>query len=1157
MPRTLDDFDLQASTWHQQYTQIQQAKAPSTLVEWAAQVEHSVDATLRIQHEVDPQEPRGLPHRYKGRCKPPKLKHVTMTTLTVQGRPSDYQPTVEVHSHQTARMVRQCRRLESLSRLLAKEPLNPRQHATACQDWEAICRCRAFAPNFVHWCLEQMSIISIAMGYPTKDQVLQMLELAKDHTDAALQWDRQVWFRKLEFDRRLDQTKRGKSKAFQRLKQGVMDPLQHLEIPCEDTAIVHQQSGGTLLLYLGNPQQFSDQQQVLVNGTLAQIVASDEFSITCRPQVDNTDWPHECEVTQLIHTSDTRDIMAELESYWQRFWLVPDPGTADSDTFDQVVEIYHDSIIALTEEFVNMCGMKIDWQKSWAWATSSAHSKQLTRVLQARPQTQQVPCCTHATELGAHHTYAGVPKLGKLHDRIQSAIERLEQLQRMPHGLTVKLHLVRASVYAVAFYGAELVPLGTSHTDRIRQATCDAILGPSHSRNSHVAMLCMPKLLDPELFVIREAILAAQRFLNRATDDQRRQFLTLVCNHSGVSNRCRGPAGVLRHYLNRIDWQMDTEGFLHVTAFRKVQLQHLGSKQLTRFLEVAWSQDLLTLHSTRHAWKGHAPIHALETQRVLLQFDDAQQRALLNEISGAFQTNSQQSRWDPDKCDRCSYCEGVDTRFHRIHECAATADLRQQFASLMLTLEEEGLTYADLPVIVRAPTTEIFETFCDFLVEPCLDETLQTCLATSGLHMDPLRFYTDGSCTHPGIVDASHAALAVVVDLAPTPDMRAEMAQSWRPGQQVPTLHTLLAMRLPGRQTIHRAELLAVILICEAVPKADIVSDSQMTVALGNLCKLLRDPRLLLSHSEPDMALRMWRAVQRGTYNFVKIKAHQEIDGCNDLLLKYDRLGNQQADLAAAAACAGICPKLVAEADVIAANLRQQFGNLTDYFRYFLELQRHRAQLRKQTHQLDQHIPTDDPQTTPSVQLRSYMPTHLWNMPVPTVDHSRDFAWGPTWGRFFTNWLTTIHWPSDDAEETDLQTVGITWIELALSLMLFANMWLPIKRAGSDLKERLQVLTSHADVEGYNVRFSEFADTIQMMFKQMGSLRNTDIHPPLQRQLVRATYIQGFSIHSSGLSARPAVDNQAESELKRQAFEEHEDAPKKLPALGGRSGEPP
>lgn len=520
------------------------------------------------------------------------------------------------------------------------------------------------------------------------------------------------------------------------------------------------------------------------------------------------------------------------------------------------------------------------------------------------------------------------------------------------------------------------------------------------------------------------------------------------------------------------------------------------------------------------------PIHALETRRVRLKFEHRQQRALINEISGAFQTGTQQSKWDNNVTDMCPYCTEVDTREHRIYHCPATADIRESHASFLQKLTDLGWDCHDLPVITHRYDDDFLHTVCDFVAEPCMDETLQTRLGSLPAMNHHLRFYTDGSCCNPTMLDASHAAFAVVLDCAPRNDARCQQAKSWQPGVQLDTLRTIIAARVTGEQNIHGAEISALIFVCEQVSAAEVVTDSQVAVSLGCKCLLLQDPRELYAQHEPDLAIRLWHAVQTGTYTFTKVKAHQDIENCLEPLLKYDRLGNQQANDAALLACQHMQPSLVAEVNQLAASLSEQQRMLRDYFCYFLDLQRDRAKLRKQSHQHEQHVLQPAVPDTICDKLMRYQPQILWELPAPTVDHGRDWAWGPTWGHLFNNWLSQLQWPNSP-QQVEFQDIGLTWIELAMSLMLTTELWLPLRRRGRGNKDRLVVFGSFDELAAYQTKFIEFADTVQQMFTQMATLRNSPLHPPAQRLLVTYTYIQGFSIHSSGLSIRPSMPGQS------------------------------
>lgn len=72
--------------------------------------------------------------------------------------------------------------------------------------------------------------------------------------------------------------------------------------------------------------------------------------------------------------------------------------------------------------------------------------------------------------------------------------------------------------------------------------------------------------------------------------------------------------------------------------------------------------------------------------------------------------------------------------------------------------------------------------------------------------------------------------------------------------------------------------------------------------------------------------------------------------------------------------------------------------------------------------------------------------------------------------------------------------------------MLYTGMWIPLRRKDQDQRERLRVFSQHEDLTGYQVKFSEFADTVSQMFTELGSLRDTALYPEATRKLVTATY---------------------------------------------------
>eukprot|EP00438_Fugacium_kawagutii_P022469 Skav232355 [mRNA] locus=scaffold2646:490520:494785:+ [translate_table: standard] len=1347
-------------------------------------VETSLDKALWIQHKSDELAQRGLPLRYRGRCQVPKRKPVLRTTLTVWGRPGDYQPCCEVHTFQTRQKVKQCRRLESLKRLLAKPMLTEAQTQVAHQEWTAILGCRAFDNDFLLWCSSWFPVSFVKRTLPSLAMVDDMYQLVRSHTDAALQWDKQTWLRKIEYDRMLDRRNHGSSKAFARMKKSVDPPLQVIQHSHADDAIVHLRDDDTLLLYLGNPTQFATDQPLLVDEQPCVIQQRDEFSLTVMPQVADHEWPHETTVTQTCHTSSTADIMSHLESFWQNYWYVHNPNTTDEETLQQVLELLpvnvipedlpfyadaqwiqavkdlkaksargldaisamelklvpeaivlslrdvirddpscfekglmvakthpvpkhagvvtsqqvrpitilpqtyrlwsrvaahlllqvlsmqlppsitgflagrsaldasyalqhkleschaqgnhcsgisidlhkcfntikrpvvlalfktlggpadicrrwqgalqhmsrtwsvqmcasdtkptncglpegdalsvlgmicvafgwirwvesvvtvatllayadnwgwlcshpavHSTIIQRTCQFASMVGMKVDWDKSWAWGTNPTHVRAMKHTLNSFPALQQVPLVTNSTELGAHHTYVGPPRLGKLKERLQTATDRLQALQKMPHALDTKIHLVRAGIYPVAFYGVELTPLGTAHTNQLRTSVCDALLGHSSSRNSYVALHVTPDILDPELHVIHLALRAARRFLLRASPEESSRFLWQVSRHDGTSNKCKGPAGALSHYLARLDWKLTKEGVLVYDAFAQLPLVDISNQRLLQLLMRAWGEHLLLFYSSRWAWRGLPPVDAWETRRVIAQFPVHQQKALICEVSASFQTRKQQSYWEPSVTPECLYCDGEDTRTHRIFECAAAAEVREPFSGLLSQLQEKESGLHELPVLHVHPCQEYFHALCHQFVEPQLTHTVLHSLDQLQQAGQTLTFYTDGSCQFPEWIGASHATYAIIWDATVDDDEKASMAQQFDSGNDCPSFATLLTARIQGFQDIHRAEIWALLYLWERFTNTEVITDSQVALSLASKCDLLQVPLELADHMAPDLARRLWTAFRRGRHRVRKIAAHQPISGCTDWLLKYDRMGNQRANDVAYTAATSLYPQLHQEAKDIVTTLQQDSEELKKFFEYFLKLQQTRSQLRKQHNRQAALEPRHEGELTIAQKLKQYRVITAWTMPAPRLDYGKFTAWGPTLANLFIEWTSLLVWP-EDTEQEEYTDLGVTWIEMSLSFMHFAQCWLPLKRKDEKGVEYLVAFRNEAELHAHQVRLAEFADTMNIFHHQMQALRDTDFFPQQQRKLVRSLFVQGATIFSSGWARRPHMPGQ-------------------------------
>ena len=217
--------------------------------------------------------------------------------------------------------------------------------------------------------------------------------------------------------------------------------------------------------------------------------------------------------------------------------------------------------------------MTIDWKKSWIWMTHQSHLPPLKKALRDLLGPNAVASLMQAMDLGGQLTYRGPPP--NLEKSARGCPKPSVDLDSCSTCHTMPVAKVCWSLWASipqVFYASAIIPIGRQHTDKLRSSIADAILGPSVSRNSAIAIQCLPKLQDPELVLTQNAIDMAHRFLHRCTPKDAQLFLRIASQHSGISYECKGPAGCLKFYLSRMGWVIDKLGNIQVTAFLRLNL---------------------------------------------------------------------------------------------------------------------------------------------------------------------------------------------------------------------------------------------------------------------------------------------------------------------------------------------------------------------------------------------------------------------------------------------------------------------------------------------------------------------------------------------------------------------------------------------------------
>ena len=600
-------------------------------------------------------------------------------------------------------------------------------------------------------------------------------------------------------------------------------------------------------------------------------------------------------------------------------------------------------LIKSTILFVRLLCMAIDWKKTWIWSTHKSLLLALKHALSSQLPSLSVERLTTAMDLGAQMTYSGPPRLGKFRNRLSHFKTRCHLLQSLPHDVYTKAHLARTAILPT-LYGVALLPLGEAHSAAMRTQLVNAILGYNHSRSSLIAMQYLPCVYDPGLWIILQAIEAARRYLAQATPVDASTFCHILSLHDGASSNCRGPVGCLKHYLLRLGWTVSKEGLVHVSPFVSLSLFTAGKQSWVFWANMTWQQDIL-LHTGRKAIHGNYAVNLGDTRAILHRLPANKCARIIQEISGAFQTAGQKQKWDQNATDLCQFCPAVDSRYHRIYDCPATAHIRLEHKEVIDFFRFHNDQMHEFPVLIADPQMELLHTIHWTQPVASFDEGL---IATVQALIDQEyipSFYTDGSCQFPELPTVRFASFSVVLDLCLSNDEREAAARGFQLTGVTPTsLKTILVSRTQGLQKISRSELLAVVLIAENFPAAHIYSDSQSTIDRLNLCRSNRDPLCVLDSDDSDLLLRLQVALTDRHFIY-KVAAHVDPSYSTNMLQCYHLLGNSVANDSAIKSCWFLHEWLVKSCQAKCLEIRRFRHFLAKWYDFLLELQQHCATL--------------------------------------------------------------------------------------------------------------------------------------------------------------------------------------------------------------------
>lgn len=789
----------------------------------------------------------------------------------------------------------------------------------------------------------------------------------------------------------------------------------------------------------------------------------------------------------------------------------------------------HEPAAQITNEVTQICGLTIDWHKTWLFATNTKLANDVLHSMRDSIPIQELQRQHNARDLGFQMHYSGTRHLGIRKKRYEDGLCRIQKLSHLRVDLSTKEHVLQSGIYPAIFYGAELFPVSDDMLHKLRSGAAEALLGKSQSMSPAIPLLLTANtILDPGYYVVLQAIRTAMQWLVVQNETVQKDFFRTAAQFQGLSKQTKGPASTLRHYLNKFAWQIDAEGFVHVDDFIKLHFLRDSFQSFRHFLMQAWQKQLILTHTARHSLFHLPDISRQDTVTVLKKFSDNERRQLLRELAGAYQLESQKLHWTDNNSGACPFCGETDSRTHRLMDCPTFADTRVPFQLVLKQMQDEGMCFDEHAVVHYLPDTHFHHIMHFQQPDVLVPHNIHAFAIQRSNANQPFNIYIDGSCSHPSSPTTRYSAFAGVIDVATTDDQRRHLASKFLLQGIFPdTLQVCFSGRVKGEQSINRAELCAMT-TAAAIEYGTIHSDSLYAVNKVTQVRY-QPPRPSMSNRD---VLHDLHAIGLDPSRVKKIKANRDLHALTDMLELYHALGNSMVDTAAKHTCMHLNKPWQQELEKQHEQMELTKTVLHSVMCLHVQLFQARSEMVQQMSRQESTIIPDEGKENVQFIVQSlcfWRPAETQQLVWPT-EHEwfKHFSWGEELADLMLQWMTTLEWPTEPQGPFEKE-IGVSWLELAVSFTMFAHRALPVIRTNGDGKNRLLHVCDSQDVEAHHVTMLDQATTMAKMWHQCMLWLPRAACPTHKRGLNTSLYTLGFLQQTSGVSPRPAFYQQDET----------------------------
>ena len=781
----------------------------------------------------------------------------------------------------------------------------------------------------------------------------------------------------------------------------------------------------------------------------------------------------------------------------------------------------HQQALRSTWTLTDCLRLEIDWTKTWGWGTTPQHLDCLRRAAQQVQPDLQLQIASNARELGYILHYRRVQFRGTQKKRHDQARARLKKLSQRGYDVVTVAHVAQQAALPKAFFGVHLYVPGQHYFDEMRTSIAQALC-PSGSPNPHLALAAMSdKVLDPEVYVILLALRAARKYLQQASDEWRESFLNLAAKRPLEAQHITGPARALRHYIQRLGWSITRAGDLLIDPWTTLNLRDADFPLIRTLVERDWAAGI-SLCLTRKDWRNAPPLDSFSTTRLCRTFTDAERGLVVREQCGGFLIQARKTKFNPDLDELCPLCDMPDTVEHRVLECPALDTVRLTYQDVLAWLKEMDPIHLHLPFAFQSHEQQMTTTMLRVLPGPDL------CIRRE--QQPRPKFYTDGSCLFPAHGIVRWAAFAIVQDL--------REPEEWTGKDLVELSFTdttafgVVAVGLcPGRQSVQRAEVEAILRLLECTLDLDVYTDSQYALNLIQLVQNCHQLADLHMHPNFDQITRLFHALQAGTGQpgIWKVKAHQEPHESMAFADLWHAVGNNFVDHVAKQAVKTLGGPLQTALQRHAEDYLQEQKQLQRHLQLRLAINKERTLLLSQAERPMAQQLSNESAVHTLVTWRIKPPG--WQLDKIGRDDRVFFAsfWGYRFANLLWQWLALLRWPAEPEHFAGRTPVGITWTELTLNFMLAAQELVPINVSQIQGKPLYEKPGTDSTLTEDQMFLPKMADSLRNCLRQMSMLSTNLVVPDIRSRGVRSLYMLNGEAYVHGFARRPELPYQDET----------------------------